>query len=1107
MKKFLKFLSNPKILHGICRSEGSLTFRENRLCHVEEGPIEKPAGTDQEIDSNPALKAGGEIAFMEDGKVMKSKITGGPDLSGKYKLEDGSSIFGTDGLVNFQSGESLEKKEPAPKNPQVFREKNGKFYTLEGEEMPPEFTPSATDTKSKQEAFDEIDAGAKSAKETLEKQKQDAIKALSEPNKEKATAEITAKYDQKLQEVDTAVAEAKKKIEESLDEDKEIENGTMEALAEEFDVKIGKIKEEGKGEIEETDFKNRLKDPTQLHEWLAKPENRLTMRKLVFPGWDGASTPTKELTTSFSNVQTVLKLDDKEYKVIEKNLRIGNLLEDDMIKKITGVKTKGKEMTAKYFYEGGEKVKGVYTEKSKYIPIWNGTEISFGTEDLEVVKAEDKEFEKKVTSAKAAAPAEGETTAEGGTPAGTPAEGKTAKAGEQTPEASTSHEPTTPGTPEAKKAEEAAKAAATATESRTAAGLDTTPVKPLEPTESKDVAGAKEFNGITYKPNGANFDIINTSTKKVTNTVDEKTLKVLTGQEIPDKEWMKDRIKKAFPYFKVEPEVSMETEGYIHAVFKDNKGNQIMTDYNLTAGEVVPTSTHDEGGDTSELLKDKNPETIVQFNRDLGASVGATAELDDKFANSLSKEEWTEALDLMAIQSSPNESTLAFVIQRIFVDDFKKVDNSKITTIRQKVSAENIVKEWITNKDFVSKETVEKLEIYSGGKLEEGTINEIAKYDFEEDGKEEAIKYLFDAYGKSNPKIAETYLKYADLEVYDTNTREYSDDTNAMKSVLVAINKYTGQDLGEEMIGNIHGSYKQLDSLTAEDLGIESGKAEDLDAAKKALDTKCKDIFTKYLEANAGKKGAENYKEIFETRYGAGFEFKDDPPSANVFARYLEKTGQNILTPGALDGTKGLTPVPGNDKYIKAFLEITTADPGLAFKTEYSHDLIKEIHKVALESKTPMAAIWESECAWYMKSKKVEGVEEKSQDQAVLKLYELAKSPSISAEEKVKILKEINSYREGEEGAYTYVYLSKVLGLTSKTEYATWYNKELTKACFASGKFDELDPKNLEDPNQKEFIEIWKTPLNLVSRMQIGRLAKTIGAENMKNEHPIYMQA
>lgn len=1067
MKTFQKLLTN------------SLLFAENRLCRKEgaerpgEGKIEATKkSADGKFTEGQVVEGFG---LKKEDNVTVEKIEGD-----KVYLSGDNGLIAKDKELGFQPVEGKKEKYENV----WLRQKGNEMFSEEEKINPLEFVPAERDEVEKAEVMEKCKALVSEKRKELE-QKLDKIieETADETGKEgakKNKEESLENFDEKTK---TLLEETEKNLEiKGLDADKTIQ-ATAAAILEQFP----ELAEEKSKEVAD-DFGakaaiegSQINNPEKLFKWLEDQKNKEYMRSLAFPDWNGGA---GKATVNFKNVQDKLGLKQESYKVVVKYLRIGNLFEDADIKKIISVKLKGrKALNAKYFSKGydekvGAHVKGLYAEKFKYLAILEGTEIEFGSEEnknlSEMQKQEMAGFGLKVEKAK----------------------------GEGAGAVSADTEPA-PGTPEAKAEAEAEKtkgAAATSPESRTAQGLDAIPVKPLEPTESKDVAGAKEFNGITYKPNGANFDIIDTSTEKVTNTVDKKTLRVLAGQEIPDEGWMKETIKKAFPYFKVEPEVSWRDGGYINVLFKDDKGNQIDTDYDLKTGKIIPLSTsHDRKGDVSQLLKDTAPETVVQFRRDLGDSVNPTAELNDKFANNLSKEKWMEALSLMADQPSPSKSILAFVIGVIAIDDFKKVDNSKITTLRQKISAENIVKEWITNKDFVSKESVEVLEIYSGGKLEEGTINEIAKYEFDEGGKEEAIRYLFDTYGKSNAKIAETYMKYANLRIYNVETQEDLDDTDAMESVLLALNGYAGQSFDEEMTNNIHDSYKQLDSLTAEDLGIESGKAEDLDATKKSLDAKCKDIFTKYLEANAGKKGARNYAKIFETRYNEGFEFKgDDLPSANVFARYLKNTDQTILTAGALDGTKSLTPVPGNDKYIKAFLEITEADPNLSLETDYNYDLLKGIHKVASELKTPMAAIWESECAWYMKSKKVEGIEEKSKDQAVLKLYELAKSPSISAKEKIKILKEIDSYSEGTEGAYTYVYLTKVLGLTNKNEYQTWYNKEFAKACFESGQFGELDATNLEDPNQKEFIEAWKTPTNLVSRAQVGRLTRAIGAENMK---------
>lgn len=1012
MKTFQKLLTN------------SLLFAENRMCNVDSSP--ETGGEAPQKSADGKFEVGQVIqgfGLTEDDDVKVEKIE---------KAEGYDKVTLSDKTVIERIRFEFKKDEKAETQWVFCRKLNTGTYVDEDGEQPLEFVPSNEDLIPESEAIKQLEKSASEAKKKLGEKKEKALESVSEPTKEKATRDIEEEYKKAAGKIDALLVEAKTKIAEEKNDEGEVEKSTAEELAKTFNIDVEEASEEGKKAIDfEAEIKGKLKDPEELHAWLKDPASRKKMRELVLIG----NTGEKKYTVDFKKAKEALNLSDKEYKIVEMNLRIGNLLEDNVIKKITSVKTKGKEMTAKYFYEGGKKVKGVYTEKNKYIPIWDGTEISFGTEDLEAVKAGDKGFEKKVAKAKASAPAEGGAKAKGAEPA--------------------------PGTPEA---------AATSPESRTAQGLDSTPVKPLEPAESEDVAGAKEFNGITYKPNGANFDIIDTDTKEVTNTVDATTLAVLEGREVPTQEWMKAKIHEAFPYLKPDAELTYEyINGMIKAFIPTTNGyffyNLVYKDAVLMGGENI---------NLGQYLANTDASTLAQLRLDVGSNneiqVGNLPE--GSLQEAIVKKEYVKVIELAANEANPDVEVLASAIRGMTKSDSDQINTDLTNKIKPLLVG--IIEIWQKEEIKISKDMIAILESINGGALDQTEVEALISNTAWENNFD---KNAFYSKYKSNPKVVEWYLK---------------EGSPSDQDILLSIKDYTGQP-ADEVVAKLADVYSEsvVDSLSLKD------------EEKTALKTKCKEIFTNYLTTHAKDESPAKYQEIYKLLYGDDITKLPDgasKPSPEVYAKNFVLVNQDPFAAGIFDGTGWLASAVDSaetQKYISACLDAMTTVPWPVPIEQPDPAKEKSVASVIMElakqSQNPLARIFAASIELFSFSS-IEGRDSRRLEEVknLKKTAENTEDPGayeavIALGDNFGAIKEMLKTEAGR----------TALGFENIDKFNTWFQKQRALIRFAKGEFRNVDADQL-DPAQKEFVEAYNDPSKINSYNYLKRILATKG---VKSEH------
>jgi hypothetical protein len=1043
MKTFQKLLTNSLLFaESQSQNHSQSSFAENRLCHKEGAEKQETQQVSPETKFEIGqIVEGYGLTKKDNVTVEKIEKVEGYD---KVTLSDKTIIE----RVKFEFGKDNEKEATWL----MCRKLNTGTYVDEQGENPLEFVPSGKDLIPESEAIKQLEDKATEAKKRLEEKKKEAIESVSEPNKEQAIQAIEEKYKKAADKIDELLNEAKTKIAEEREDD-QVEKSTAEDLAKTFNVEVEKTSAEGEKEMGlEAEFKGKLKNPEDLHKWLENPENRKRMRGIVLVGNAGA----KRYTVDFGKLKTALNLSDKEYKIAEKNLRIGNLLEDDVIKKITSVKTRGKEMVAKYFYEGGKKVKGIYTEKNKYIPIWNGTEIYLEPDKesaLTDIKGGDEDFEKKVTKAKAASSKE---------TAGEQSEQQTAEeaAAEGAPESAAGAAPEgqTQGTPES---------AATSSESRTAQGLDAMPSKPLSPTDSEDVKGAKEFNGITYKPNGQNFDLINANTEEVTNTVDAATLKVLTGQEIPTEEWMNKKIHEIFPYLKPDAKLTYVYWGEtIKAFVADGKYFVYDLETGLKDGNV-------DNVNLTQYLKNTDASTLAQLEFDVRED---TVIIDNISKGSLQEaiisDKGASIIELEAGKENPNVKILARGIYRTAKADFDKINTD--LTAKIKPLLEEIIKVWEEERRQVDSEMVAILESINGGLLDQANVEALVSHDNWFDNFDK--KAFFEKY-KSNQKVVEWYLKEGDPSNED---------------ILLLLKDYTGQP-ADEVVLKLADAYSGIDSLSLKE------------EEKTALKEKCKTIFSNYLTAHAKEDSPEKYKEIYELLYGDDITKLPDgvsKPSPEVYAKNFVLAGQDPFAAGIFDG-KGWLAFDSQEtnKYISAYLDAMTTVPSLKIPIEQA-DPTKEktvasiIMELAKQSKNSLAQVFAAEIEMYSFSL-VEGRDAKRLEEmkGLRQLAENTQEPHasraiIALENQKDPIEEILKTESGR----------TALGFENKEKFDAWLNKQKALIQFEQGKFEEIDMGQLDDPAQKEFVEAYNDPSKINSYSYLKRIlaAKGVKQESLK---------
>jgi len=598
------------------------------------------------------------------------------------------------------------------------------------------------------------------------------------------------------------------------------------------------------------------------------------------------------------------------------------------------------------------------------------------------------------------------------------------------------------------------------------------PSKPLEPTKNPD--GTKELNGITYKPNGSNFDIVDSDTKEVTNTVDAMTLKVLTGKEIPTTDLMKKIIAEKFDYLKGEPKYTYDYgTKEITAAYGDET-NGLTVNYDLeTGGKTAKNAT----GKIDQFLKDTSPGTIAQLNFDAEELNISPENFDEKsITDELSKklvaEDWLGAAELLAEQPNPDPKTLA-LIMRLNGNILSQVNADKLPALKSKIGAAKIIQIWKENDREIGKENVKGLELLNGGDLDSALQDAVIDCRFE--GASDRA-FFYEKY-ESNPKVVEWCLKEGLASGY--------------ANFPLILKDYTGQ-LSDSTVVSLADSYSNIDNLDLKD------------DEKTALKEKAKKYFAAYLEAHAKDGSAEKHKEIYEILYGSDITKLQEgasKPSPDVYARYFILASQDPFAAGIFDGTGWLasaTDSQETQKYVSAYLEVMAV---------YSTDSIPENQPNPAEKKSVASVIMElgkqskrsytQIFAAEIEFKAFASIESRDQDRfnEIKNLKRLVENKDENALVAVIVLQEqgglVQKMLESKSGR-------KALGFENKDQFDKWVEKQKALIQFEQGKFNEIDANQLDDPIQKEFMEMLAGGSKFDSITKLRRIAKEVPAENLK---------
>ena len=874
-----------------------------------------------------------------------------------------------------------------------------------------------------------------------------AEKAVEELQKEADVPEkVRAKAMEKNEEKLKAMEEVAKKAKENL---RKIDKDDKEAAAKIISgiFKAGLTTEE---EYAALMFEGTLTSEADLLKWLKTEGNRNLIRKSI--GITGESV----VKIDFKALQTDLGLSKAGYKFAVRHLRIGNLLTTAEIKKITEVQTgKGKTLTPQTFVapgqvdEKGNRIKeGVYTDKFKYIPIFHGAVITFGSGD--VLVAADDDFKSKALKKT----------------------GERSKA-KKAEEAEAADEPAS----EEKATEEpAAEEAAVEPDvpSRTA-GVTPVAVKPLKVETPKPGKTAK-LNGVEYEVKGRKH-IIHTS--KGPKPVTPEVFNQITGQKVPTELAMKETMKEKFPKFGVEPTaISFDADTQkITAMFSEGAA-VIMAKYDVVTNktDIVRAGTT---GRLTDLLKDKTPENIAWLDLQVGdiASIEGTdypEDIKDDMTKAMKKQDSQKVFELLSKQSKPSPAILAWAITRldISVVDLDVFDALKVNT---KGKAWEIIKEMKTLGSRFGSVELYRLEMLNGGDFDnvtvEGIVENIIFTNIEED--------FFEKY-RSNAKVLEKYLEGP----------EKMDMTKAdgQKQYLVWLQTFGGSTLKD--IETLQTCLESLDDLTEtdfEDAGEK--KPADLEAAKKTIEDKANAIFENWLIANAGKEHEKDggFTEAYEDVYGA--DFSETPKSPEVFARYLVTKEETIFTTDAVG--KSLA-VEKAGPYIDAYINVLTAFP-TDVAIEGDARLAKEVYKQAKKNASPKGQIVASR----IERSKVLEESKPDHQKRFNSLVKLTKAASTDPYDKQDLVEELRSY-------LTLFDSEKIdnLGGMAKGKFEEWLNAQELQAKIDAGDAltaDEL--AKIEDPDLKELLEAEDDPkTNITSITQVRRIAsvKSASAKRLK---------
>ncbi|MBT3705046.1 hypothetical protein HOG17_04690 [Candidatus Peregrinibacteria bacterium] len=844
-------------------NENPFNLKENRIVFMSGGAPEKIPVTSVEAKREEVV--GKEVTNY--GCLPGTKVKEYSD--GLYELSDGSTIQ----EIDVGGGE----KRLLRLDGSIRRNEAGEKL-VETAETKTKIETKYEETKAK---LDELKKTGLAAAETLEGAEKEAAKKAAEEAHAKGLKELEEVKEtalSKIKTIDKIEAKALKDIMEAFGGSaKEVEEGSYESAAElSADIK------------EALEKANSGRD---VKKWMAESlGNRNKMRSLVLEGLgegEKAGPSTGVITIKFEKAKTELGLTDAQYKHLKNGVSIGSLFDDnemkfiDKVKGIQGRKGEGESITVPattHYSKDGKR--GVYHE-TKYLRIWNGSEIHFSAREL----PEQHESGKKAAPA-ASAEASAPTTAE------------VAAASTSAPATADVPKKLTPETPEKGKV----------------AVIKDAKDEPVEYT----VEGGK------YVVEGKKLD--------------KKTFDYVLGLEVPKDPEIIKVFKSKYKKFNAEPtELDYDADSKKMTCEYSNDNAKITAEYSVETGEFSLA----KGSPCTELLtilKDATPENVAWLGLQLGEELVAadfTEEMKEKdILKQLANGNLKEALEEIVEQKKPSLTVVAYILRNL---DLNEVDTDVVNKLAEKMKGKyaDLIKEF---RELNLAELYE-LEKLNGGefdvKKDEKVIGAIAeKFNASDysDGNNEEIELLYNKYGD------DVRIQKLALEV---GYHGCSGDSLYDGNYMLRFNSYPEGELkniqSKGAIKNIVDAWRTDDNYggSLDDFNsdfVEEPTGEDLTKAREEFKKRATIVLDKYLAKNTNKAWATDGQEFkaYELMYDSDPTAKASQ-NADVYARYLVSKGKSLTDTGIIDGTTSNGWNPGNaEKAIQAYVQYSDG-PSLGF--------------------------------------------------------------------------------------------------------------------------------------------------------------------------------